>query len=365
MESTNSTITEYVPSVIILAPWVIWYVEGAALQIGPWFIGTCVELFLQGILMMQTADFFSYKDPRGQSKRFVWLVLVLNVLCLIKTAQNIKIVWATMIANYANPDVSLMLIGVDWSHYSAGLSTAIIAVYVQAFFIYRYYLLTERWYICVFMSLCTTVSLVAAVLVTYYMPKILHAKIRMWSLVHFVSAIVVDTLITSCTAWHLQRRKSVVQSTTELIDRLTRLVWQTALPPTICVIINAVVLESRPIELTHMTFNIILPKLYAISLLYTLNSRNDIRSEQESAGTTGYYITTDNQRGTMLSGSTNFTSGADVSSGGGVTSLKVGEDRQALSGFGFDKETDLELNRLEATKRVTFDFKQDLVPNRK
>ncbi|KAG8857288.1 hypothetical protein FRB91_011514 [Serendipita sp. 411] len=322
MESTNSTITEYVPSVIILAPWVIWYVEGAALQIGPWFIGTCVELFLQGILMMQTADFFSYKDPRGQSKRFVWLVLVLNVLCLIKTAQNIKIVWATMIANYANPDVSLMLIGVDWSHYSAGLSTAIIAVYVQAFFIYRYYLLTERWYICVFMSLCTTVSLVAAVLVTYYMPKILHAKIRMWSLVHFVSAIVVDTLITSCTAWHLQRRK-------------------------------------------HMTFNIILPKLYAISLLYTLNSRNDIRSEQESAGTTGYYITTDNRRGTMLSGSTNFTSGADVSSGGGVTSLKVGEDRQALSGFGFDKETDLELNRLEATKRVTFDFKQDLVPNRK
>ncbi|KAG8823032.1 hypothetical protein FRC19_004767 [Serendipita sp. 401] len=345
MESTNSTIAvhpTFVPSVIILAPWGRWYVDGAPLQIGPWILGTCAELFLQGILVTQTASFLSYKDPRGQSKRFVWLVVILNMLCLIKTTQNIKIVWTTMITNYANPDSSLVLLGVEWSHYTTGFSTAVIAVYVQGFFVYRYYLLTKRWYLCIFMLLCMTVSLVAAVFVVYYMPKILHTTIRMWSLVHFVSAIVVDILITSCTAWHLQRRKSVIRSTAELIDRLTRLVWQTALPPAICVIINAVVLESRPIELTHMIFNLILPKLYAVSLLYTLNSRNDIRSEQDSAGTTGYNITASNRRGAILSGTTSFAS-VNAVSGGSMTSPEAGGDRPVLSGFEFDKEVGLEL----------------------
>ena len=37
-----------------------------------------------------------------------------------------------------------------------------------------------------------------------------------------------------------------------MIDRLVRMTWQTALPPTLLVIINAIVLETRPLELTYV-----------------------------------------------------------------------------------------------------------------
>ncbi|KAG8826247.1 hypothetical protein FRC17_008309 [Serendipita sp. 399] len=321
----------YTPSNITLGGLAQFYVENADLQIGPWVIGTCIELFLQegqeltgcsdemkiqtlthfpppilpllpGILVMQTSNYLSFEDPKGHPLRFVWLVLVLNVLCLIKSAHNIRIVWDVMVANYANPDMSVALLAVSWTSYTTALSTAIIAIYVQAFFVYRYYMLSRRWYLCVFMALGMTLSLLAAIMVVYYMPQILHEKIRMWSLIHFVSAIVVDTLITACTAWHLYRQKANVRSTAELINRLIRLVWQSALPPTICVIVNAAVLETRPIEVTHLIFNFILPKLYAISLLYTLNSRNEIRSQQTSPLTTGFQITSGGGGGTGAGG---------------------------------------------------------------
>ncbi|KAG8823034.1 hypothetical protein FRC19_004769 [Serendipita sp. 401] len=352
--------TAIVPSIIILAPWVKSWIDNSPLTIGPWFLGTCFELFLQGVLVTQSTKFLSYNDPKGRSKRLIWLVIVLNVLCLVKTSQNIKIVWDTMITNYANPDCAWILLSVEWLHYTEGLSTALIAVYVQAFFVYRYHVLTKRWWLCVFIALCMAVSLIAAIVAVYYIPKLIFTRIRMWSLTHFVFAIVVDTLITSCTAWHLQRRKSAVQSTSDLINRLTRLVWQSALPPTICVIINAIVLESQPMVLTHLMINIVLPKLYAVSLLYTLNTRNDIRSEHENDGTTGYQITVSNRPATMVSGATSFVSGAGPSGNGvGVKSPRIGRDQEALSGYEFDREAGLDLNGSETTKRVTFDFKQD------
>lgn len=125
-----------------------------------------------------------------------------------------------------------------------------------------------------------------------------------WGIVHFTSAIIADTLITSLTAYHLYRQKTivysaagvhlsslrlhtpvpylclffmpsihvsfsasaspsyasyigrttletkVVQSTSQMIDRLLRMVWQSALPPLLCVIVNVSVLLSLPMELT-------------------------------------------------------------------------------------------------------------------
>ncbi|KAG8829573.1 hypothetical protein FRC17_006375 [Serendipita sp. 399] len=136
---------------------------------------------------------------------------------------------------------------------------------------------------------------------------------------------------------------AVCYRTSELIDRLLRMVWQTALPPTICVIVNAAVLEARPIETSHIIFNSVLPKLYANSLLYTLNSRNEIRSRQTSPLSTGYHITTSaSGRGGAATATTmttrNSTVGRvdlsvfgreeDTSSRGGATSPTAGDGRE-------------------------------------
>ncbi|CAG7853224.1 SubName: Full=Uncharacterized protein {ECO:0000313/EMBL:CCA72913.1} [Serendipita indica DSM 11827] len=270
----------FVPSNITLNPYSQAYVDGANVQIAPWVMGTFADLFLQGILAAQTANYFSYRDADGSHRRFAWLVIVLTILCLLKSAQNITIVWDTVIAAFANPDVSMMLVATNWWHYTTSLSTALIATFVQCFFVYRYWMLTKRWYVCAVMVVGMVISLIAAILVIHYLRLIQHATIKKWSLVHFVAAITVDTLITAGTALHLYKKKTSIQSTSEMIDRLVRMTWQTALPPTLCVIVNAVVLETRPLELTHIAFNMVLPKLYAVSLLYTLNIRNEMRTER-------------------------------------------------------------------------------------
>ncbi|KAG8826246.1 hypothetical protein FRC17_008308, partial [Serendipita sp. 399] len=199
---------QFVPSTIILGTFAKPYVEGANVQIAPWIMGTFADFFLGGILAAQATHYFTYRDIEGQARRFGWLVIVLLVMCAVKSAQNVKIVWDTVIKNFANPDLSMMLVAIDWVHYTTSLSTGIIAIYVQCFFVYRYWMLTKRWYICLFMAMCMTVSFVGSILVIVYIPKLDHIKVRMWSLVHFVAAIVVDLMITVFTAWHLHKRKS-------------------------------------------------------------------------------------------------------------------------------------------------------------
>lgn len=109
-------------------------------------------------------------------------------------------------------------------------------------------MLTKRWYVCAVMVVGMVISLIAAILVIHYLRLIQHATIKKWSLVHFVAAITVDTLITAGTALHLYKKKTSIQrlvithccllfangrSTSEMIDRLVRMTWQTALPPTL------------------------------------------------------------------------------------------------------------------------------------
>lgn len=304
--TTSAPAFAYTPSTIILNSFSQAYVDGANVQIAPWIMGSFADFFLQGVLAVQVTNYFTYNSGDGTHRRFAWLVILVTLLCLLKSAQNVYIVWNTVLSNFANPDVSMMLVATNWVHYSTSLSTAIIAILIQSFFVYRYWLLTKRWYVCAVMGVAMLVSLVAASLVIRYIPTLDNHIVKVWSLVHFVAAIIVDTAITVLTAWHLYGQKTHVfsnsmstgqtfpqgrapveanpaQSTATMIDRLIRMTWQSALPPTICVIINAAVLESRPIELTHIAFNMVLPMLYAISLMYTLNTRNELQRERMSS----------------------------------------------------------------------------------
>ena len=45
-----------------------------------------------------------------------------------------------------------------------------------------------------------------------YIQRIEHVAVKKWSLVHFVAAITVDTLITAGTALHLYKKKTGIQS---------------------------------------------------------------------------------------------------------------------------------------------------------
>jgi len=319
----------YTPSVIILNAYSQDYVNRAAIQIAPWVMGTFADFFLQGIMAAQVANYFNFRDVDGSKSRFTWLIVVLIVLCTIKSAQNVTIVWQTVISNFANPDVSSLLVATNWIHYSTSLTTAIIATYVQSFFVYRYWMLTRRWYICLVMAIGMVVSLIGSALVIVLIPQLQHEAVRVWSLVHFIAAIIVDSLITICTAIHLQSQKTSIKSTADLINRLIRMTWQSALPPTICVIINAALLESLPLQLPHIAFNTVLPMLYAISLLYTLNLRNELRGERM----TSHERSTGSRTGAGI-GKQSFIPGGNTYRGAGVSNAGIGNAERGVSFIG-------------------------------
>jgi hypothetical protein len=142
----------FTPSVIILGDFAASYVEAYNVQIAPWVIGAFADLFLQGepfrlsypsrlhtntpplplpgILTAQTANYFNFRGLDNTQRRFTWLVIFLTILCCLKTSQNISIVWDTVLANFANPDVSGLLIITAWSHYTTSLS---VSIYVRQY----------------------------------------------------------------------------------------------------------------------------------------------------------------------------------------------------------------------------------------
>ncbi|PVF94917.1 hypothetical protein CPB86DRAFT_788596 [Serendipita vermifera] len=294
-------------SVIVLKPSSEHFVTHARVTIAPWLMGTLADLFLQGVLAAQTTTYFTLHEERSLSSlkrpNLSWLVIFVGILCVLKSVQNIVDVWQLLVVNYCNPDTASTVIVTNWIFSTASLSTAVIAIVVQSFFVYRYWMLTKRWYICITIIIGMILSITAAclVVVSLEVPKPSSTGPRpvsstgpplpsgplspqRWATIHFISAVIVDTIITGATAWHLHSQKALVaRLTSEMISRLIRMVWQSALPPTLCVIANAILVRIHPLHNTHMAVNMVLPKLYAISLMYTLNVRNELRSERGSS----------------------------------------------------------------------------------
>ncbi|KAG9119708.1 hypothetical protein FRC07_005127, partial [Ceratobasidium sp. 392] len=89
-----------------------------------------------------------------------------------------------------------------------------------------------------------------------------------------VSTVLVDSVITLVTLFYfLRSKKGFNPHTDTIIKRLILVTFEAALPPAlsaICDMITSVVLTAGNI---HVTFNMLTPRLYAYSLLFTLNAR--------------------------------------------------------------------------------------------
>jgi len=98
-------------------------------------------------------------------------------------------------------------------------------------------------------------------------------------IIHFVGVLVCDAFISIGIAYHLLRSRVEFSTTGTLVSNLLRLTFTAAIPPTICAAINfgASRLDRAQGTYYQMIFNYAICKLYAISMLYTLNARKEIR----------------------------------------------------------------------------------------
>jgi hypothetical protein len=107
----------------------------------------------------------------------------------------------------------------------------------------------------------------------------------------FINGVIVDITITFVVSYKLAKsRRGFSHETDTILTNLLAITWESAAPPALCQVINLVVFSTTSSKHSwNAVLNMLTPRLYAFSLLYTLNTRADIRMSS-SQGTSGHEI---------------------------------------------------------------------------
>ncbi|KAJ7676083.1 hypothetical protein DFH06DRAFT_674783 [Mycena polygramma] len=273
-------------SVIQLSPASAAFVAARTDSLGPWVLGAFLDCILMGVIFCQAYTFFRTRSRQAEStlqQYYRWLVLVVLFLSMLKTAQCIGVVWVQNVLDFANPDVARLLVAKAWWQVSIPLMTGVTGTIVQSFFCLRFYMLSRNWMLAT-LIICAMCLGLAGVCLSLANILAGNAKAKvMWLLVHLVGVFVADLLITGGTIYSLQKRKSGLERTAQLIKRLLRLVFESAVPPTLIAMTDLICSQTLGAKLLwHLFLNMALGKVYVVSLLYTLNCINEHRARDQS-----------------------------------------------------------------------------------
>ncbi|PBK71557.1 hypothetical protein ARMSODRAFT_933237 [Armillaria solidipes] len=262
----------------------------ATTTLGPWLVGLCLDLLLQGVLTSQFSNYYLwYSSTDGY--RFTVSVGVLAVITTLKSIQCFVIVWVQQIVYFNDFDSAADMRNNAWYERCNTLFVALIALYVQLYFCYRLYAISKLWWIVapiLFLYLFAVGSVAAAI---HYISNSQESNnLAPWLSAHYAIVFAGDVLLAGATAYFLLKtKKNVLPQTVGMINALVRLTFQTAAPAAVCALINLIFiyLQNPNIRGFSSVFIQALPKLYAISMMWTLNARRRIRVANGSSSLTG------------------------------------------------------------------------------
>ncbi|KAJ6528532.1 hypothetical protein B0H19DRAFT_1385199 [Mycena capillaripes] len=251
--------------------------------LGPWLIGSCLELLLMGILSCQFVNYYNwYPDDSRRLRIAVAILCILNVL---KSAECFASLWIFLINHFGDIQYDLQLSATAWWDTANPLMVAILDFYVQCYFCTRLWAVSKRWWVVTPIFTLFVFALLSMVLGTYYIATLQEQQVTDWFAAHLSSVFAGDLILSVTTAYFLIKTKNNVLSTqtAELIHSLIPLTFQTATPAAVVAMFNLIFSQmyrtNQPLlGYVEIAFNQVLPKVYAISMMYTLNARRAIRS---------------------------------------------------------------------------------------
>ncbi|KAJ7032420.1 hypothetical protein C8F04DRAFT_1261959 [Mycena alexandri] len=270
--------------------------RAVALLLGPWMIGSCLDVFLQGVLSCQFVNYYNWFGDDDRALRLIVAVLALGTY--LKSAQALfysAVIWIKFVVFFNDFETASVLSFTGWWESGNALMVAAIGLYVQTYFCYRLWVISKRkWYIVAPIQALCVFGFLAVSVVTHYVDIQNVAPIPPWYAAHMASVFAGDVLITCTTAYFLlSARKQVLPQTAGFLNSLIRLSFQTAAPASFCAFLYLVfsqldISTGTPAPSSIMTiFNMPLPKLYAISMMWTLNARRTLRVSSSHHGMTG------------------------------------------------------------------------------
>ncbi|KAK0463000.1 uncharacterized protein EV420DRAFT_1149170 [Desarmillaria tabescens] len=193
----------------------------AATTLGPWLVGLCLDLILQGVLTSQFSNYYSwYGGTDGY--RFTAAVGILAVITTLKSIQCFVIVWVQQIVHFDDFDSASNMRNTAWYERCNTLFVALIALYVQFYFCYRLYTISKLWWIVtpiLFLYLFAVGCVSAAV--HYISDSQGSGQLAPWLSAHYAIVFAGDVLLAGTTAYFLLKtKKNVLPQTVGMINAL-------------------------------------------------------------------------------------------------------------------------------------------------
>ncbi|KAJ7444467.1 hypothetical protein FB451DRAFT_1568386 [Mycena latifolia] len=255
-----------------------------AFVLGGWDIGVAGDLVLQGVIFAQFAYYMTlYKHDILLLRVFVWGLLLLTTL---KSAQELAVIWSQNVQHFMEVEVAIDLFETTWFFQLNVSFVAVIAFYVQMFFCHRLWVISRNIYMVVLTTALFVFALVAAFVTSGFEFAHDRSQFENWIAVHLSTVFAGDIILClSTTYFLLQHSQDVLPQTAGILNALLKLTIQSAAPAAICAFLNLIASQIPTNTgfsgwtMLAIMMNSWLPKLYAFSALWTLNSRTGIAGE--------------------------------------------------------------------------------------
>ncbi|KAJ7308656.1 hypothetical protein DFH08DRAFT_899856 [Mycena albidolilacea] len=210
--------------------------------------------------------------------------------------------WIQNVEYFMNLNAALGMFTTSWFTELNMTFIALIAFYVQLFFCKRLWGISKNIYIVTLVVALFVFALVAAIVSSVFQFAVFQfagqSKNITWSkeAVEISGSTVFagDVLLCGSTIYFLSyHSKHALPDTASMLSSLTKLTFQSAAPAVVCALISLVSTvawdHNNPDIYTMLALiaDNVLPKLYAISAMWTLNSRRKIRRPHSSTGRNG------------------------------------------------------------------------------
>ncbi|KAF7343446.1 MFS domain-containing protein [Mycena venus] len=246
--------------------------------LAPYYLGTCLNTFLYGILVIQTLFYFqNYKSDK------IWLrffVLYLFTVETLNTALCVAMIYEPLVKQFGT-DLPTSLFPSLLP--SQPFLEAAIFVPVQFFYAWRIWIIMRNYFAPVLICMASLSSLVGAVWTAIIVNQVKSysnkAKVDHTALVWSCSAAVADIIITTSLIWSLRMKKTGIKRTDDVIDRILRTSIQTGGLTVAFTILDVALFVALPNSTLSFVFDFAIPKLYSNALISTFNVRSTGRPE--------------------------------------------------------------------------------------
>ncbi|KAG8953766.1 hypothetical protein FRC03_011667 [Tulasnella sp. 419] len=251
-----------------------------------WIIGVSITIFAQGVIFMQAVEYFRLCRYDGRSTRI--LVALITIATFIKCGFNFRNLWYLTVTTYGDFATGALL---TWASSTNLLNGHMITFICQMFYLKRAWRITQSKilsgiiaFFCAASLTLTAVLTVPMIIVTLeYNGDFTRADSQLLDLIQplYISGtallVVADFMITGTMLWFLLsprvERVEMSDESHSLLRRLIRVTLESATPPLITAIINLINYVSLPKSSVAIAFGLIMPSLYTICLMHTINHR--------------------------------------------------------------------------------------------